>query len=157
LRRLAVLLAAIVAAGVLTVTAAPPAAATSLCRERVVAPPGPHPTEREIVLVVCKGDDVNGDFYYFEQVDLYIGPASTRATGCTLSMWTTLSAPGAVWNGPATFHDCRRTLRASDFHIYFGRGSYTTATNMTVHSCLTLWFGGRKGSVICGQSYFGRV
>lgn len=157
MRRLAIVLVAAVAAGALMVTAAPPAAATSLCTERLVAPPGPHPPSREIVLVVCKGDDVEGDFYYFEQVDVYIGTQSTRATGCTLSMWSSLSAPGAVWNGPSTFHDCRSTLRAGHFHIYFGRGSYTTATNLVVHSCLTLWFGGRKGPVICGQSQFGRV
>jgi hypothetical protein len=152
LRRLAILLVAVVAAGVLTVTAAPPAAATSDCSS-LTLPRGPHPPSREIGLIVCKGDVLEGDGSYFEQAYLYIGSTSTRATGCTLSFWTTLYAGGGVsWNGPSTFHDCRRTLRANATHTYYGRGSGTTARSMIVHSCLTLWYGGQRGQPICWES-----
>jgi hypothetical protein len=154
LRRLAILLVAAVAAGTLTIAAAPPAAAISDCSSRTL-PPGPHPPSREIGLIVCKGDVLIGDHSYFEYASLYIGSASTRATGCTLSFWTTLYAGGGSgqsWNGPSTFHDCRRTLRANASHGYYGRGSGTTARAMIVHSCLTLWYGGQRGQPICWES-----
>jgi hypothetical protein len=149
LRRLAILLIAVVAAGVLTVTASPPAAAESDCSAR---PAGSLPSWRSIYLTVCKGDDVVGDYAYYEYARLWIGDQSTRATGCTLSLWTTLYGGGRSWNGPGTFGDCRRTLRANAGHEYTGRGSGTTATSMIVHSCLTLWYGGQKGSPICWES-----
>jgi hypothetical protein len=149
LRRLAVLLVAIVAAGVLTVTASPPAAAESDCSSR---PPGEQPSWRSIYFYVCKGDDVVGDYRYHEYARLWIGDQATRATGCTLSLWASLYRNGFAWNGPGTFHDCRRTLRKNVSHEYLGRGSGTTATAMIVRSCLTLWYGGQKGQPICWQS-----
>jgi hypothetical protein len=152
LRRLAILLVAVVAAGALTVTATPPAAASSDCSARTVAPPGSQPASRKIVLNVCKGDTLIGDYWYWENATLWIGSQSTRATGCTLSLWTTLFRVGSAWNGPASFHDCRRTLRANATHSYSGNGSGTTATAMIVHSCLTLWYGSQKGSPICWES-----
>jgi hypothetical protein len=86
LRRLAILLVAVVAAGALTVTASPPAAASSDCSARTVAPPGSQPASRKIVLNVCKGDTLTGDYWYWENATLWIGSQSTRATGCTLSL-----------------------------------------------------------------------
>jgi hypothetical protein len=66
LRRLAILLAAVVAAGAVTVTASPPAAASSHCSARTVAPPGSRPASRKIILNVCKGDTLIGDYWYWE-------------------------------------------------------------------------------------------
>jgi 5-keto 4-deoxyuronate isomerase len=123
LRRLATLLVAVVAVGALAVTAAPPAAASSHCSARTVAPPGSQPASRKIILNVCKGDTLIGDHWYWENATLWIGSQSTRATGCTLSLWTTQFSAGNAWNGPATFHDRRRTLRANATHSYSGNGS----------------------------------
>lgn len=152
MRRLAILLIVVVAAGALTVITSAPAAAVTDCSTGTIAPPGPHPASRRISLTVCKGDVLVGDHSYFELARLWIGSQSTRATGCTLSLWTTLYGGGRSWNGPSAFHDCRRTLRANATHEYGGRGSGTTATAMIAHSCLTLWFNGQRGSPFCWES-----
>jgi hypothetical protein len=148
-RRLAILLVAVVAAGALTVTASPPAAALSDCSTRTVGSP---PSWRQIFLTVCKGDVIIGDHSYFEKAKLWIGDQSTRATGCTISLWSTLFSGERAWNGPGIIHDCRRTLRANVTHDYGGRGSGTIASAMIAHSCLTLWYNGRKGAPICWDS-----
>jgi hypothetical protein len=70
LRRLAILLVAVAAAGVLTVTVSPPAGALSECSTRPVGSP---PSSRMIVLTVCKGDVIVGDHQYFEEATLWIG------------------------------------------------------------------------------------
>jgi hypothetical protein len=152
LRRLAILLVAVVAAGVLTVGAAPPAAALYGCSTRTIAPPGPHPASREIRLTVCKGDTLLNDHWYWEQAQLWIGSQSTRATGCSISLWTRLYGGGQGWNGPSFVYDCRRTLRANALHTYSGTGSGTIASGMIAHSCLTLWFGGQRGQPFCWES-----
>jgi hypothetical protein len=152
LRRLAILLVAIVAAGVLTVGAASPAAALSACSTRAIAPSGPHPAGREIRLTVCKGDVLLGDYWYWEHAQLWIGSQSTGATGCSISLWTRLYGGGVGWNGPSFRYDCRRTLRANATHTYSGTGAWTTASGMIAHSCLTLWYGSQKGSPFCWES-----
>lgn len=152
MRRLAILLVAVVAAGALTVTAAPPAAALYGCSTRTIPPTGSHPASREIRLTVCKGDTLLGDHWYWEHAQLWIGSQSTRATGCSISLWTTLYGGGTGWNGPSYVYDCRRTLRANALHTYSGRGSGTVASGMIAHSCLTLWYGGQRGQPFCWES-----
>ena len=96
MRRLAILLIAVVAAGALTVTTSPPAAAVTHCSSRTIAPPGPHPASREISLTVCKGDVLVGDHSYFE-----LAIRSAWGTRCLRE------ASGAVPSGvTVTFAGC---------------------------------------------------
>ena len=147
MRGVPILLAVVALAGGLAV-ATPPAQAATACSTAESIGSG----SSRVTFTVCKGDSVIGDGYYKELSTIWIGPTSTRATGCSLSQWSTLYRDGRGWNGPATIHDCRVALRKGATFNFFGRGSRTTASRMIARSCVTFFYGSVKGSPYCWQS-----
>jgi hypothetical protein len=156
LRRFGLLLAVVLAAGVVTLAATTQAEAATGCQTRyVTAPDDPGNIYRQITMQVCKADGRVGDFTYDERVQVWIGSYATRATGCSVSLWSTLYRNGFGWNGPSTVQRCDNALRQRDtYKIYFNSDHWhTTAGAMEVHACITLFYGATKGAPICQTSH----
>ena len=117
MRGVPILLAVVALAGVLAVATPPAQAATACSTAESIGS-----RSSRVTFTVCKGDSVIGDGYYKELSTIWIGPTSTRATGCSLSQWSTLYRDGRGWNGPATIHDCRVAREPPSTSSAAGRG-----------------------------------